>query len=57
MLLFCVKRDKIYAVPILFRTRRIFMKLSLANFPLEFFYDIDKDQLKMLEEIRDCGYT
>lgn len=33
------------------------MKLSLANFPLEFFYDVDKDQFQMLKDIRDCGYT
>ena len=33
------------------------MKLSLSNFPLEFFYDIDTQQLEMLEAIRECGYT
>ena len=32
------------------------MKLSLANFPLEFFYDVDKDQFQMLKDIRDCGF-
>jgi hypothetical protein len=33
------------------------MKLSLSNFPLEFFYDIETEQLAMLETIRECGYT
>ena len=33
------------------------MKLSLSNFPLEFFYDIETQQLEMLEAIRECGYT
>lgn len=33
------------------------MKLSFANFPLEYYPHIAADELTMLETIRDCGFT